>query len=362
MPTELDLREAFAELERRADDVGLPDLLPRAAAAGRRRRTVHRVAALGTAAAVVAGGLAVALAVVPGDDDAAPAAPGPPVSRSVTTPTTPTTPIPPTALAFDPDEYSFTVGPVPGFTVVGGDTFDTYQVREIDGPGNAHYDLTLNAPGNWSGARPKGAKTVTLAGHQGWYGHLRDLPSGVASGSPVGLAWEYSPGAWATVAPWDGDSVPLDQALQIANAVLPGRTQPVRGPLQVPAKAFGLELSSTVGIAGTTRESQHGPIGFNMLLNYDLTGPSGGAVSIELTPPGTDIDHGGPYETINGQHAYVRPDGVYVFGADYLLMVTPDDNGDGTFSLSRTQLRKLAEQITVVSDPADPSSWSPLRR
>jgi hypothetical protein len=359
MRTEDELRSALALLEERADSYRAQIPAPELGRSPRAHRARLVISVLATAAAVAAIAIAVPLL----GHNRAPATGHPAGGATHSTASTPTPRPTPTILtvrapkAFDLRRYYFAIDRMNGVTFGGGTLFRDLQQAELDTGDGGHYDLTLNARGAWRPQRPVGARTVTVNGRPGFYGLLRALPMGVASAHPVGLAWQYAPGAWASVAPWDKDAVPLDRAKLVAEAVHPGAASALTVPVTVPTLPAGLHYSGVVWSAAGTRTGQHGYSGFDCLLNFDST-PTGPTLTIDVAGPGMGYLKRGRRVQVNERTGYVSDDAVLVVGSDFVANVQQlPAQPSGQLKLSEAQLVRIARSLTFVARVPDYTDW-----
>ncbi|TDD18009.1 hypothetical protein [Nonomuraea diastatica] len=183
----------------------------RAMRAGRRRVRRRRVAVAVAAAAATA--LAVFLPSLPWTRPAPPATPASQLVQD--------------GQAFDAAAPAFLVGSAGGFTP---DSYETGRYRQVirlrstDPASRATAVITMYAPGRQP-SLPDGEPAPPV----------NDRP---ARWIPRGLAWEWAPGAWGTVALED-QTEDRDRAHRVAQSVLPRRGAPVSIPFTVDPAAIG---------------------------------------------------------------------------------------------------------------------------
>jgi hypothetical protein len=238
MRTENDIRDAFAA---EADDMpSAADVLSRLSLTEPHARSRRRlVPALAAAAAIVAIGAA-AVATTPLElqrhspagvpDGTAP----PPRSVRVCSPS-------------PQDLTIFRIDPAPGLRYADGGLVDcgrrSTTVWAIDGKtiGN----LTVYDAGAYDPTMTRAGRPVQIAGHPGFVGHLATSAIGDQPELPAsGVAWEYRPGAWATLSGVDGGvdrRMPLIQRL--ATALHPDARDPLLVPMRLRHLPAGVELA-----------------------------------------------------------------------------------------------------------------------
>lgn len=107
---------------------------------------------------------------------------------------------------------------------------DQYQEVQVTGPANGLV-IKVNAPGYWS---PSGGQHLIFDGRDAYYGPFLRHPE--IPGHPVpprmSLAWQYQPGAWATIGTLTDDApITLEDAEHYARLVKIAVGDPLPDPL-----------------------------------------------------------------------------------------------------------------------------------
>ncbi len=389
MRTEDDLRAAFTALAAAAPSS--TDLLPRLSHAEpppRRRRTVP---VLTTAAAVLAIGIAVPIAVTRTDPRPSTMQPGRQPGCSV-------------AAA---DRVFFRVDPVPGANLEHshGVSCLSRGAYLLDAGGGLMGTLQVWRPGAFDPTEVRRGRPVTIAGHRGYIGTFT-VPTGLrpqaGPGTPTsspepapdrstaalaplhGLAWEYAPDAWATIneaARVGRQDRFLPLALKVAAAVHAGDPVPLLVPLRLSYLPAGL-VSTNIGASRPDLAAEFGAAAdFGFTRNG--TGGCGAVqrcgapldVSAEYSSdtslrgvPGRPIrigDHEGrlvpaviPDRDGRDRPAPGRPPQVWVLVGHWRIMVTVNQADLG---LTTDDLIRIAAGATPAASQTDRSTWFDAR-
>lgn len=237
-----DLNRAWADLDARADAHPLPDGLPPV-----RRSRGRRVALMAASSAVVvAAGVTVAVWNASSPQASTPAPPSPTQhALSQSHAHTKAAPKPaddgPGWTTLPTGHYLVLVDGISGASIrsvigVGNDKTllqpdDQYQEVQIIGPPNGLV-VKVNAPGSWA---PSGGQQLTFDGRDAYYGIFLRHPE--IAGHPVpprmSLAWQYEPGAWATIGTLTDEApISLDDAEHYASLIKFGVGDPLPDPLR----------------------------------------------------------------------------------------------------------------------------------
>ena len=233
MRTETDLWAAFRALEETADSYGTPEFdiaakrvdEPPARIGGRHSRVV--LSSLAAAAAVVvAVGTAAVISRLESPSDRRGVVGGPTSHGSTSSAPTTRATVPLVApRSFGLRRLWFTLDPIPGAVVTGYRLFADAQMVELESSDGQHWDVTLSAAGAQQPRSSTGAEAVSVAGHPGYYGYLTQVPFAAPADRPVGLVWQYAPGAWATAVSADTTAISSDDAARVGC----GRARPPAG-------------------------------------------------------------------------------------------------------------------------------------
>lgn len=241
MPTLDDLRDAFAELERRAP-MALLEPVPRS---HRRRWVAVGVTAACTAAVAIAVPLTVPTGSAPTRSGTStslrlPAAQSRSFAAALPAPTD----------GQSPDlAYGFAIpGTVAGYTVIPDQISGTHQHASIYPQTDpSEGDVWVFYGGAFDASSIDRRDPVSVAGQPGYYATVQ-LPDG---GPPVtGLVWEYADDGWAVVGLHDQTGSSRTDELSLAEAMIPA-DDPARSPVRLPSNTGArVEEMSTSGIDG----------------------------------------------------------------------------------------------------------------
>ena len=356
MRTETDLQDAFRALEDIAESYGTPDFHVSAqqpagppARSGARRVRVA-LSSLAAAAAVIS---AVAVTAAVTHSLHAPRHSGNAGSLAPSPAPTTTSAAVAAPRSFDLRALWFTVRPMSGVVVSGYKLFAEAQQVELDTSGGQHWDVTFNSAIAKQPTSIAGAEAVDIHGRRGFYGYLTGLAFATPADRPVGLVWQYAPGAWSTVVSADQTAISLADATAVAEAVEPGRRQAVTIPIKVGVAPPGMRLEGYVGGVGGQRSTQHGAGGVNALVDFTTDG-SGTMFTVDLGPSLAGQSYSGSTVTIAGRTAYVVNGSVTIPVGDYVAHVGAMP---GAPALTTPQILAVANSVAIASDPHDPSTW-----
>ena len=363
MRTETDLWAAFRALEETADSYGTPEFdiaatrvdEPPARIGGRHSRVV--LSSLAAAAAVVvAVGTAAVISRLESPSDRRGVVGGPTSHGSTSSVPTTRATVPLVApRSFGLRRLWFTLDPIPGAVVTGYRLFADAQMVELESSDGQHWDVTLSAAGAQQPRSSTGAEAVSVAGHPGYYGYLTQVPFAAPADRPVGLVWQYAPGAWATAVSADTTAISSDDAARVAAAVVPGHPQAVAVPIRLGSAPPGTRLQGYLGGAGGSGIGQHGTTGVNALIDFSTDG-SGTAFTVDLEPRTAGATYSGTEATVGGRTAYVVDNSVTILDGDYVAHLGPMP-GTGAARLTAAQVLAVARTLSFAANPTDQSTW-----
>ncbi|SHH08922.1 hypothetical protein SAMN05443575_3291 [Jatrophihabitans endophyticus] len=364
MRTEADLHAAFALLERIADETATPSPAPPerpAAAAPKRSGGRNRPLAVAASVAAVALVAAAALVLAGRDGERHRVADPHPSGSTGTSRSAVTMPPAVSALRTLPwRTLAFTVDH-PGLRPAGVLLDRDVQILQLVGTAGSYvvrvYPDGAKAPVTTAGATP-----VTVNGRPGVYAQLRADPVGAQRG----VAWQYAPGAWASVARSDA-GISRRAGIALAEDVGVGRPSVVRTPVLF-APGSGLTTGSWLTSLGNDPHNagQHGYSGWSAL--YDLRlGKASLTVTADAMPRDLPGRAGTDQVTIHGRTASVtvtstsRAVSIDYDGPVLTIEEQPEQDIGGGFRLSRADLLAVARSVTLVPHPADVTTWHDAR-
>jgi len=226
------------------------------------------------------------------------------------------------------------------------------QQLELDTSGGKHWDLTLVPAGAAQPTARTDAREISIGGRPGFYGYLSGLSFATQANDPIGLVWEYAPGAWATVVSNDQDAISSTDAVTVAEAVTPGRTQAVAVPIKVGTAPAGMHLTTYLGGPGGSRLGQQGTVGVNAQVAF-ANGSMNVSVDFARRVAGETL--AGTKTTIAGRTAYVMA-GLIAIEVDgnYIAQVSTGPSGPYA---SAAQLLAVANSLEFASNLQDQSTW-----
>lgn len=362
MRTEQDLHSAFRALEEVADAYGTPDFAiptPTLPAVRTIRPARRNWVAVSSSVAVAAAIAALVIGVVVTRGPSTPNRPGVTQSGTSTPPSHTSTAVGPPKITapktFDLRSLWFSLRPINGLVVSGVTLFATSQQVNLDSGSGQHWDVTLNAAGASKPTAATGSESIQIGGRPGYYGYLTDPGSATLANQPVGLVWEYAPGAWATVVSDDAQrAISSTDATAVAASVEPGRTQAVKVPIKVGLAPVGMRLQGYLGGPGGSRLTQSGStVGVNA--GIDFTAGNGTSLSVSFYPRLAGETLTGTPTTIAGRTAYIMNGSIRILvSGNYEVDATAGPNGP---NVSAAQLLAVAQSIEVASNPQDQGTW-----
>ena len=359
MRTEEDLRSALRALEEAADSYGTPDFaIPTARVTPlhsprhtTRRSWVVAASSLAVAAAIVALviGVVATGGTNPGKVQPGNSTPPPVHSTSVIAPSTPLA----APKTFDLRSLWFSLRPLDGAVVSGVSLSATAQQVRLDTSSGEFWDLTLGAAGAPQPTAANGSEAISIGGRPGFYGYLSGLLYASQANRPVGLVWEYAPGAWATVVSDDQRAISAADATAVADAVEPGVTERVTVPIKVGKAPVGMRLEAYLGGPGGARPTQSGTQGVNAGIDFSAGSATG--LTVDFAPRRAGESLTGTKTTISGRTAYLMNGSITLLvGSAYEADVTAGPSGP---TITAAQLLDVARSIVFAEDPNDQSTW-----
>ena len=353
MRTEQDLHSAFQSLEEAADAYGTPDFATVATAPTTvsplrpARRNWVAISSSVAAAAIAALVIGIVVPSTPHSRNR-PAVIQPGTSTSAVQPVAPLT----APQTFDLRSLWFSLRPLDGVQVSGVMLSTTSQQVQLDSGTGQEWDVTLTAAGTDQPMAEPGAEAIQIGGRPGYYGSLSGLGYATAANQPVGLVWEYAPGAWATVVSHDQHAISAADATAIADAVEPGQTKALTVPIKVGTAPEGMQLQAYIGGPGGSRLTQIGTQGINALI--DFTSGTETDVTVDFGPRISGEPLSGTRTTIGGRTAYVMNGSIRILvGSNYEMHAIVAGNAHVT----PAELLTIANSIEVASNPQDQSTW-----
>jgi len=336
-----------------------------------RRRKTRRTAGAAAAGVAACLGIVLAAASVPGGGTPTTDAAAQPVASAPTGPVPPEKPLPIKKVDFSATLGTYRVGPYQvgpaGQVSAGYQQIPVYKDGDTaEDDNNVSYPyamstITVYAPGVYDPGSFSFGEDATLKISDKYTVKIGDKPGfaidftysqpGNESNKFVrtALAWQYKPGAWATLVPnYDHEPLTRDDAVQIAAGLV---TSAKKQQLKVPYK-LGYLPTGWQAIAVSQTPAQFGPPSSVVVLHR---GPEANpAMLIDASAPGTvtiGVSKGKDTKehVVEGLNCFPGRQQCEIVRGDYLIGVGSWDQSDAT-------VRKIAEGLRF-KDLADPSTW-----
>ena len=374
MTSETDLHSAIDELAAEAKPAPFVDRVVEAAAepgVSVRRRWSRHVLPLAAAAAVVAVAVGLAVALRPADD------------RTASDSVVPTSTLQ-CATSRTPSFVTFSVGPVAGVEGLNTNNATTCAGYQSQSYFTNASSITIYRQGVFNLGLLGNSRAVHGRGISGFYlpslrdGHGRcaiDLAAKTCT-APPGLAWEYKPGAWATITanpmpPTKDAAKVAAELLAVAAAVHPDSALALITPFRVsdlaglqPLTAMGGTKSPhpyDVGEAGATLQLAVPGSGSGCPAHAACTDDVSVSVLSTVDPPGSSLgDFTGQPVTIGRSTGLLisakrgEPRELRFQVNHWVTIITVDDPNS---SVTNDQLVRIARSMTFAQSTTDSGTW-----
>jgi hypothetical protein len=257
---------------------------------------------------------------------------------------------------------AFALDPSSGLDIVDVSTEDRGRgsIQEVQVFGGAGlYEIGVSSPGGaspLSSADPRAVDVNGQPAHLGCLGSERST-HGFRGCRIGGIAWQYAPGAWVTIAP-DGPKAEPAELIRIARALDFTASTPVRVPFSIAAAPTGMSLFAVdAGYQAANGDglASEKPIrsDWSVLVDYRPAASTDDVV-IDAAPAKMFAVARGRAVTVDG-HAARWNSVDHVLSVDIGTGLDLEIDGPGTWTLDNASA--LAATIRTAPHPDDLTTW-----